>query len=394
MKIVVAPDSFKESLSAIEVAEAIEFGLRLQKPFKQAEILKIPMSDGGEGFLKCVVRSLPITLQTIQVRNPLEETHQEKHQEKHQETHQASLGMLKLQDKNTAFIEVAEACGLHLILEHKRKPLESSTLGVGELILKALELNCQEIIIGLGGSATIDAGMGALVMLGVQFKDAQGALLEPKGSNLEKIASINTETLDPRLKECHFILAHDVDSPLLGSEGAEKYAAQKGASAEDIKILSKGLEQFVQCVEEATGKNIGLIRGAGAAGGLAAGLFAFLPAILKSGAEVMSEMVGLEEKLRNATLVVTGEGQMDEQTIHGKAPIAVAAMAKKQGIPVIAIVGSLGKGFEVVYKHGIDAVFSIANKPLSRFESQTQAKELIIESASNIARLLALNLKI
>lgn len=377
MKIVIAPDSFKGALSASEAADAIELGFRYC--YKQTECVKVPMADGGEGTLDCLLKAVNATLETIQVTTPLGEKKQ------------ASFGLLP---DNTALIEIAQASGLQHVPPSQRDILNSSSFGSGELIKAALEKGSRQFVIGLGGSATCDGGLGALAALGVVFKDNQGNKLEPKALSLQKMSEVDTSNLDPRLLESTFLLAHDVENPLLGLTGALKYAPQKGAGPKEIEFLHKGLENYAYVLERTTNKHLNNLPGLGAAGGLTAGLYAFLNATLKPGAEVVIEKVGLPQILKEAALVITGEGQLDDQSLYGKTPIAVARLAKQFNLPVIAITGSLGEGFEGAYPCGIDAVFSIINKPLSQESSLALTKPMLIQTAYNIARLLQLRISL
>jgi len=376
MKIVIAPDSFKGSLSASEVALAIEQGFFHALP--TAEYIRVPMADGGEGTLDALLDSESLTLYFAEITNPLGEKIR------------AAYG---IQPDNTAVIEMATASGLSLIPPLKHNPLKSTTFGTGELILAALDKGCRKFIIGLGGSATCDGGVGALAALGIQFRNSQGEIISPNAEGLEKLATIDATLLDPRLSESEFILAHDVDNPLLGLEGALMYAPQKGATAAQVETLHIVLERYALMLSELTQKPIGTLPGTGAAGGLAAGLFAFLNATLKPGAWVVMENINLREKMRNANLVITGEGQIDAQTIRGKTPIAVAQLAQELKIPVIAIAARLGKGYYEVYKHGINAVFSMINAPISEEVCHAYTQPLLGSAANNIARLLALEIK-
>lgn len=372
MKFVIAPDSFKGSLNALEVAKAIEHGFQIH--FPKAEYIVCPMADGGEGTLNCLV---PHNQFRARVKNPLGEMCE------------ANYGIL---EDGTAVIEMAEASGISLIPKKNLNPLLANTVGTGELIKIALDKGCRKFIIGLGGSATTDAGMGALTALGLQFKNNAGETLIPNGRNLSEIHEIITKNLDARLQEAEFILAHDVNNPLLGLEGALMYAPQKGATVGDIALLHKGFEQFSYVASKMSGKMIGTIVGGGAAGGLGAGLYAFLNAKFVPGAEIVSESLHLKEKMKNATLVITGEGQIDTQTAYGKVPCQVAHLAKELNIPVIALCGNIKDGFEVVYHHGINAVFSITTGPMTQKRSMVLVKSLLINTANNLARLLKLQL--
>ncbi len=376
MKIIIAPDSFKGSLSASEVALAIEQGFSHALP--NAEYLRIPMADGGEGTLEALLANKTLTIHTAEVTNPLGEKIK------------AAYG---IQPDNTAVIEMATASGLSLVPTPKRNPLYTTTFGTGELILAALNKGCRRFIIGLGGSATCDGGVGALAALGVQFKNALGDIITPNAEGLEKLTTIDAKLLDTRLSDCEFILAHDVDNPLLGLEGALMYAPQKGATPAQVEILHIIFERYALMLSQLIQKPIGNISGTGSAGGLTTGLFAFLNATLKPGALVVMEAVNLRQKMQQADLVITGEGQIDAQTIHGKTPIAVARLARELKIPVIGIAARLGRGYHEVYKHGIDAVFSMINSPISEEVCHAYTQPLLAAAANNIARLLALEIK-
>ena len=372
MKIIIAPDSFKESLGATEIAKAIAKGFR--SVFPKATIVLAPMADGGEGTIECIAHHQNAKIRELFITDPLGN----------------KIPSSYAICNNTAIIEIAKASGLALISPSLRNPLKTSSIGTGELIVDALTQGCRRFIIGIGGSVTCDAGMGALSALGVIFYDKAGKQLEPCGGNLRKIVDIHTEHLDPRTLASEWILAHDVNNPLLGPTGALLYAPQKGATSLDLPILHEGFERFVQCVQNNTQhKTIGTLPGGGAAGGLAAGLFAFLKAKLIPGAEVLIDAIQLSDTMKGADLVITGEGQMDEQTIYGKTPIAVAQLAKSHGIPVIGIVGKLGDGYEAVYEKGINAVFSIADGPRTYEFCQTHVKTLLTDTSINIAKLMS-----
>lgn len=353
--------------------------------FPQAEYILTPMADGGEGTLRCLMSSLEGKLYSAIVSDPEEKTVA------------ASYGILNennelLNNEKTAIIEMAEASGFHLIKHEKREPLKYNTIGTGQLILAALDQGCRRFLITLGGSATCDGGMGALHALGIKFKNGSLECLHPSGEALSHIVEIDSQQLDPRLKECEFILISDVDNPLLGLEGALMYAPQKGATASDIEILHKGYEQWAYILQKETGKNVATIPGSGAAGGLGAGLYAFLNAKFEPGAEYVMKMIDLPSKLEEASLVVTGEGQIDVQTIHGKTPLAIAKLAKMRGVPVIAIAGGLKEGFESVYSEGIDAVFTLPWGPMSKEECIRLVKPLMINCINNIASTLKLRI--
>jgi len=372
MKIVIAPDAFKECLNPIQVATAIEYGLRMS--FPDEEIIRVPCADGGEGTLLCLQASTSLSLHTVVVSGPLGNK---------RKAHFGSFPGTK-----TAVIEMAEASGLSLVPVQKRNILMSSTFGVGELIKAALDQGFQTLIICLGGSATCDAGIGALSALGVQFRDRENQPLSAIPLNLGKIAHIDTENLDSRLEQTEIILAHDVNNPLLGLEGALMYAPQKGATPEEVEILHKGLEAFHFVLSKTTHKNVGNIPGGGAAGGLGAGIDALLNARFERGASLIMHYTGMLEKLADADLVITAEAKIDRQTLHGKTVSAVAKLAHLQGIPVIALAATLEEGYDAIYHEGVDAVFSIVTGPMSKEESMANTKGLLIQTAHNIGRLI------
>jgi glycerate kinase len=374
MKIIIAPDAYKESLSAKEVCSAIYRGFI--EIFPASEIIGLPLADGGEGTLECLLNANQGTVYFSNITGPLKETLK------------APFGIL---NDNTAVIEIAQAAGLPLVPHHQRNPLKTTSYGCGELIRHALDKGCRQFLIGLGGSATCDGGIGALAALGLQFKDNQGQEIEYTGQGLAKLDHIDISTMDARLVSSEFILAHDVNSPLLGPEGAIQYTPQKGATIAQTDFLQHALENYAQVLSKTSHtlhKNIETVPGTGAAGGLAAGLFAFLNAKLEPGAPLLIKTLNLRKNLQDAQLVITGEGQIDSQTLQGKTPIAVAKLAKEFNLPVIAIAGRLGKGYYKVYEQGIDAVFSIANGPMSETFCMDHAKTLLTSTATNIARLL------
>lgn len=375
MKIVIAPDKFKGSMTALEVAEAVERGLRQVLP--DVEIIKVPMADGGEGTVRSLIDATGGVLQEVPVTGPLGEARQ------------ASFGILG--DGKTAIIEMAAASGLALVPLERRNPLITTTRGTGDLIQAAVEAGCQHLIIGIGGSATNDGGLGMAQALGFRFLDAAGQELGPGGGSLIRLAHINTSQVDPRLQELKVTVACDVNNPLIGPEGAAAiYGPQKGATPEMVQQLDQALANFARVVETDLGLTIAEIPGAGAAGGLGAGLMAFLRAELQPGVDIVLDITGLREKLPGAKLVITGEGAMDRQTVYGKTPIGVAKAAKTLGIPVIAIVGSMGPGIETVYAAGIDAVFSILDGPRSLEEAMAKGPELVSQISRNLARLLVI----
>ncbi|PGV53469.1 glycerate kinase [Bacillus sp. AFS037270] len=373
MKVVIAPDSFKESLSATEVAGAIEEGFL--KVFPHAEFVKVPMADGGEGLVQSLVDSLNGHIIQQEVTGPL--------------GHKVTGFFGLIHNGKTAVIEMAAAAGLHLVSHGNRNPLHTTTFGVGELILAALDHHVEKIILGLGGSATNDGGAGMVQALGGKLLHANGCEIGFGGGALASLNSINLEGLDVRLSEITFEVACDVENPLLGLTGASSvFGPQKGATADMVQILDENIAHFARVIERDLGKRVFDVSGAGAAGGLGAGLLAFLPCKLKKGIEIVVDATCLEEHIRDASLVVTGEGKIDSQTIYGKTSIGVAKVAKKHNIRVIGLAGSLGAGYEAVYDGGIDAVFSIVPGVTTLDNALENAYPNIVNTVRNIAKLL------
>ncbi|HAW60533.1 MAG TPA: glycerate kinase [Actinobacteria bacterium] len=368
MKILIAPDKFKGSLGAKEVALAIEKGVERVLP--RAETILCPMADGGEGTVETLVSATGGEIVPVRATGPLGKPVD------------AYFGIL-LRTHNlptaTCVIEMAAASGLRLTPESKRNPMLTTTYGTGELIRAALDHGCREIIIGIGDSATNDGGMGMAQALGARFFDGAGKELGlGRGELLRKIAKIDVSGLDPRLGGTEIIVASDVDNPLCGPHGAAHvFAPQKGATPGMVEELDEGLAHYAEIIQRDLGKNIGDIPGSGAAGGLGAGLIAFLNARIRSGVELIIETVGLEARMRGADLVITGEGKMDIQTIRGKTPIGVAGLAAGMGIPTIAIVGQVGDGVEAVYDRGITEVFPLMDVASSLEEAMNNTAKLI-----------------
>lgn len=365
MKIVVAPDSFKGSLTAAEVSDAIEQGTR--EIFPEAEIVKIPMADGGDGTVQCLVNATGGEILREKVKGPLGGEVL------------ASYGILG--DKKTAVIEMAEASGLTLVPENQRNPLITTTYGTGQLIKAALDQGCRKMIIGIGGSATNDGGAGMLQALGVKLLNQEGKEVGFGGGELKKIFRIDTKYLDNRLSETKVLIASDVSNPLCGPQGASRiYGPQKGATPEIIEELDKSLSYFAELIKRDLNKDVKDIPGAGAAGGLGASLMAFLDAELRPGIEIIIEIVKLEQAIKDADLVITGEGKIDGQTIYGKAPIGVAKIAKKYNIPVIAVAAIIGDDADIVYQYGINTLLKISEPPMSLAEPKSKKVWLIKKS--------------
>ena len=376
MKILIAPDSFKDCLPANEVARFIELGIL--KVFPDAEIIKIPLADGGEGTVEALVNTTNGKIKNIQVHDPL------------MRKIDSFLGILG--DGKTAIIEMAAASGLELLKEKERNPWLTTTFGTGELIKAALDFGCQTILIGIGGSATVDGGAGMVQALGVELLDEKNKSIAKGGKGLAQLNTINTDTLDKRLKECKISVACDVKNPLLGENGAAKvYGPQKGANPEMVQKLEQNLTHYAKVIESHLGTSIAETQGAGAAGGLGAGLLAFLNADLKPGFELISETVHLAEQIVIADLVITAEGKIDYQTRFGKTPAGVAGVAKNFNKPLLAFAGSLGPRVESLNELGFTSIIPITDKPMSLQESITNAGELLMNAAERTMRILKLD---
>lgn len=373
MKVVIAPDSYKESLSAMRVANVIEKGFK--QVFPDAEYVKVPVADGGEGTVETMVEATNGKVITVDVVGPLGEVMP------------AFWGISG--DEKTAFIEIASASGLEQVPLEKRNPLITTTYGVGQLILSALDYGVTHFIVGLGGSATNDAGAGMLQALGVQLLDSEGKQIGYGGAELARLAKIDVSGLDARLANCQFEIACDVTNPLTGERGASAiFGPQKGATPEMVKQLDSALKHFANVIERDLGIAVAEIPGTGAAGGLGAAFAGFLHGSLKSGIKIIVELLALDKKVADADLVITGEGRIDHQSINGKVPVGVAAVAKKYHVPVIGIAGSLGKDIEVVHDYGIDAVFSILNKVCTFPEAMQDAEQNLEITARNVAEVI------
>lgn len=377
MRFVVAPDSFKGSLSATRVAEALARGIA--SVFADADIICRPVADGGEGTVEALVTATSGRFLETVVTGPLGAPVN------------ARWGILG--DQTTAVIEVAAASGLMLVPPKARNPLTATSRGTGELIRAALDEGCSRIIVGLGGSATNDGGAGMARALGVRLLDEAGRDLPSGGAALAHLDTIDASGLDPRLADVEIIGAADVTNPLLGPTGATAvFGPQKGASAAEVRQLEAALTRYADVLagapERTPSTDVRDVPGAGAAGGLGAGLLAFCGATLRPGADVVFEAIGLEHAIRYATVVITGEGKLDGQTAYGKAPLAVARLAKRFDKPVIAVAGILGAGAETLYDLGIDAAIAIAPGPIDIRTSRKQASLLLHDTGRRLARLL------
>ncbi len=372
MKIIIAPDSFKDSLSAERVAQAIADGLVQVWP--DAQLVQCPMADGGEGTVAAVLAACNGQLRSHTVRGPLGAAVQ------------AHWGWLA--DSHTAILEMAEASGLQLVAPGQRDACSSSTYGTGELIRAALDLGARRIILAIGGSATNDGGAGAMQALGVQLFDAQDQPLAPGGLALAGLARISLENLDSRLAQVRVEIAADVNNPLCGAHGASAiFGPQKGATPEQVQQLDAALGHFADHCARVLPGDVRDEPGSGAAGGLGFAAKAFLDAQFRAGVEVVAELVGLDAAVRGADLVITGEGRFDAQTLRGKTPFGVARIARHHQVPVIVIAGTLGDGYEQMYAHGVDAAFALPSAPMSLEQACSEAPRLLRERAADIARL-------
>ena len=371
--IVLAPDSFKESMTAKEVCEAMERGIR--KANSQIRCIHVPMADGGEGTMQSLVDATGGRVYSKEVVGPLGNNVV------------AEYGILG--NGEIGVIEMASASGIHLVDSEKRNPLITTTFGTGQLIKACLDKGVKKLLIGIGGSATNDGGAGFIQALGGRLLDENGDDLSYGGGALAKLHTIDLSNLDERLKYVSVEVACDVNNPLCGKEGASYvFGPQKGATREMIEILDQNLSHYAEVIKEQLGKDVISKAGAGAAGGLGAGLMAFLDVKLKSGIEMVIEYANLEEKVRDADMVWTGEGSIDFQTQYGKTPLGVAMIAKKYNKPVIALAGRVGNDIDVLYDKGIDAIVGIMRGVTSIEEALVKGPENVEKTSENIIRLL------
>ena len=372
MKIVIVAQGYKGNLSALQVCRAIENGVKRAVPDAMTAI--VPMADGGEGTMEALVAAMGGEIIPAEITGPLGKRVT------------ARWGLLS--DKVTGVIEMAAASGLDMVPPQELNPLLTTTYGTGELILDAMEKGCRKLIIGIGGSATNDGGVGMAQALGVRLLDGKGAPLTFGGAALADLEHIDITAIDPRLADCDIVVASDVTNPLCGPQGASAvYGPQKGATEEMVARLDAALAHYAGVLKKDLGINIRDVPGAGAAGGLGAGLIAFLKAELLPGIDIVIQATGLAQHLKGAALVFTGEGRLDNQTARGKVPVGVARKAKTLGLPVVAIVGEIGDGYQEVYDQGIDAVFSIAPGPISLDRCLAEAEELTSDIAERATRL-------
>lgn len=371
--IVLAPDSFKESMTAKEVCVAMERGIK--KVNSNIQCIHVPMADGGEGTMQSLVDATGGEVYSLEVVGPLGNKVK------------AEYGILG--NGEIGVLEMASASGIHLVSLEERNPLITTTYGTGELIKACLDRRVKKLLIGIGGSATNDGGVGVIQALGGRLLDKEGNELGFGGGELEKLDRIDLTNFDRRLKDVVIEVACDVSNPLCGENGASYiFGPQKGASVEMIKILDNNLKHYAKVIKEQFGKDVLEIAGAGAAGGLGAGLMVFLNGNLKKGIEIVIEYSGLEKKVKNCDMVWTGEGSIDFQTQYGKTPLGVATVAKKYNKPVVALAGRVGDDIDILYEKGIDSIFGIMRGVTTIDEALKNGKENIERTSENIARLM------
>ena len=376
-KVVLAPQGFKESLTGMEIAEAMSIGVKHIWP--DAETVLIPVADGGDGTLQALVDSSGGSVRTAMVEDAIGRTI---------EAEWGALG-----NGTTAVIEVASAVGLARLSEDERDVRNASTFGVGQLFSEVLDAGFSDFIIGVGGSATNDGGAGMIQAMGGNLTDSNGDDIARGGIALSDLTNIDVSTLDPRMAGANVVVACDVNNPLCGINGASAiFGPQKGATYEDVRELDAALANFAEVIAKDLHTDVAEIPGAGASGGLGAGLMGFFGARLRLGSDIVLEAISFDKYLEGADLVIVGEGQFDRSTVFNKSPVAVAQRAKRHGTPVIGIAGSLGAGFREVHEHGIDAVFSLVNRPMSLKAAMGDTKRLVAIATEEACRALAISL--
>lgn len=374
MKFVLAPDSFKESMTAKEACDAMERAIK--KVIKDAECIKVPMADGGEGTTTSLVDGSNGKIYTTEVTGPLGNKVE------------AEYGIMG--DNETGVIEMAMASGIQLVKREERNPLIATTYGTGELIKALLDKGVKHILVGIGGSATNDGGAGMIQALGGKLLDKDGNEVKFGGGYLNEIEKIDLSSLDSRLKDVKIEVACDVTNPFIGEKGASAvFGPQKGADSEMVKILDSNLAHFAEVIKRDLGKDIAYVQGAGAAGGLGGALLAFLDAELKRGIEMVIDHTNLREKVKGADFVFTGEGSIDGQTLFGKTPIGVAKTAKEAGAKVVAFAGRVADDADTLYDGGIDSIFSILNEVVSLDKALEGGVHNLEKTVENVVRILA-----
>ncbi|WP_461832942.1 glycerate kinase [Desulfothermus sp.] len=374
MKIILAPNAYKGSISAKHAADVMAEGIITE--FPNIEIEKVPFSDGGDGLLEVLRDIFDGEIVECTVKDPL--------------FRDIKSEICFVKKDRLAAIEMAKASGIALLKESEKDPTKTTSYGTGQLIEKALDLGAKKIIVGIGGSATNDGGIGMAAALGIKFLDKEKKEIFPCGDNLIKINEIDLTNLDPRVRDVEIVVVCDVENPLIGENGATRvYGPQKGATEEMIELLEKGLMNLASIIKTKLGIDVTEIPGGGAAGGIGAGFYAFLGASLKKGIEVMKELTGLEEKIKGADLVITGEGKLDNQVFYGKGPYGVAEIAQKYGVPCIAIAGAIDKDldFEKLEQVGIICVFSICPAPISLDEAMSSVKTYLKNTTRQVVKL-------
>lgn len=372
-KYVVAPDSFKESMTAKEVCDAMEKGIK--KADSAAEVIKVPMADGGEGTVDSLVDATNGQRVIVEVTGPL--------------GNKISAYYGILGNGTTAVIEMAKASGLEIVEKKKRNPMITTTFGTGELIRDALDHNVKEIIIGLGGSSTNDGGSGMAQALGAKLLDQNNNQISFGGGNLDKLDKIDISNLDSRLQDVKIILASDVTNPLIGKDGASRvFGPQKGATPEMVEKLENNLQHYAKIIKRDLNKDVASVSGAGAAGGLGAGLMAFTTCKMRQGVDIAIEVIKLEEKVKSADYIFTGEGGTDFQTKFGKTPYGVAKLGKKYHKPVISLAGYLGEGIDSLYSEGFTAIFGIIPGVCDLSTALKNGPSNVARTTENIVRLL------
>lgn len=373
MKIIIAPDSFKGSVSALEVAQSMQRAILSVNPSAQTAIM--PVADGGEGTIDAIASCVPAAIHEIEVCGPMGE--------------RALAKYAVLTESETAVIEMAQASGLPMVPRHERNPLLATTYGTGQLMKDALDRGCKRMIIGIGGSATNDGGVGVLMALGASFKDAQGKELEFGGGALAELAEIDMSEFDSRIFDVDITVACDVTNPLTGENGASYvYGPQKGANPNMVKQLDAALAHFARISVEEIGEDYSTYPGTGAAGGLGFALIAYCKAKFAAGIDIVLNVTGFEKELEDADLVLTGEGRIDGQSVQGKVLYGIGTRAKEKQVPVIAIGGAVREDSEALLDHGITAMFSIANGPMSLEYAMENGSDLIYQITKNVMRVV------
>lgn len=380
MRILLAPDSFKGTLSSIEVINILEKVAK--RHFPDIEIIKVPIADGGEGTVDSLIAALGGEYREVNVCGPL----------KGQKV-QAKYGII---NGCTAVIEMAQASGLFLVKPEQRNPLAATSFGTGEIIKAALDEGIRDFIIGIGGSATNDGGIGAAQALGAKFLDSNGENVGPGGCELLKIRKIDLSELDQRIKDCRITVICDVTNPLTGPKGATAvYGPQKGVNTPEVfDILEKGMKNYERLIMETFGLDMSTIPGSGAAGGMGATMVAIFGATLKPGIVTMLDFVNFDELIKDVDLVITGEGKIDGQTIFGKVPVGIAGRCKQKNVSVVAITGGMGKDAKEVYKFGIDSIMPAINNDMCLEEALSRAEELLEDAADRMFRFIKIGMSL